>query len=511
MRVLVNAQEMKDIDARSINDYGIPSLVLMERAALAVTEACVEALGDPEGKRVCAVCGTGNNGADGIAAARMLFLKGARVTILTSGESGRESEEFKIQANIAKKLSIPVESVKDFVPGGQDLIIDAIFGVGLSRCVGGVYEDMISFINGLREDRGTIVVSVDIPSGISSDTGKVMGCAVNADVTVTFGEKKIGQALFPGRIACGRLTVADIGNVPESAEMRAGHVMSLEKSDLADIPKRKADSNKGTWGRVLIAAGSRDMAGAAYMAALAAYRSGAGLVKVLTAAENRDIILEKLPEAIISTYDTDRAEYAPAEFCEYIKKETEWADVIVLGPGIGTGECARNMVGTILSDAYVPMILDADALNILAKNPRLKNYFTENIVITPHVAEMARISGRTIDEIKSDPIMAAREFAVRYGITCVLKDAATVIAKKDGRVFVNESGSPAMAKGGSGDVLSGVIAGLIAIGMDEEDAAVYGVYVHGLAGETAEKEKGVHSVLASEIADSIGRVLTDEI
>ncbi len=511
MRALVNSREMKAIDERSINEYGIPSIVLMERAALAVAEECINLIGEPAGRRICAVCGTGNNGADGAAAARMLFLKGARVTILIPGEGARESAEFQTQINIARKLSIPVESAGDYIPGKPDLIIDAVFGTGLSRDVEGVYKDMISFINGHREENGAAVVSVDMPSGISSDTGRIMGCAVSADATVTFGEKKIGQALFPGRTACGELSVADIGTVPETEEMRAGHVLSLEKKDLSAIPKRRADSNKGTWGKVLIAAGSKDMAGAVYMAALASYRTGAGLVKVMTVKENRDVILAKLPEALITTYDADTASEDPAGFCEYIKREIGWADVIVLGPGIGTGDHAKTLVGTILSDAYVPMILDADALNIVAKNPRFKSYFTENIIITPHVGEMARLTGKTVDEIKDDPVGTASEFAARYQVTCVLKDAATVTAGKDGKVFINESGSSAMAKAGSGDILTGIIAGLTAIGMEEEAAAAYGVYVHGLAGEAAEKERGIHSVLAAEIADNIGGVLEDGI
>lgn len=507
MRVLLNGREAKEIDRRSIEDFGIPSLVLMERAALAVAEEAQKVLSARGGHTVCAVCGFGNNGADGVASARMLHLKGAQVMILLPEGDGRQSEEFRVQLEIAKRLGIPVHTLGDFIPGSCDLVIDAVFGIGLSRPVEGTYASLISFIMSRKNENGAAVVAVDLPSGIHMDTGAVMGTAVHADVTVTFGEKKLGHVLFPGREACGRLLVADIGFVPEEEKEREGHVRAWERQDLSQIPGRKSYSNKGTYGRVLVIAGAKNMAGAGCLSALAAYRTGAGLVKLLTVEENRLIVQERLPEAILSTYDSGWACEYPEEFKEYIRKETEWADVIVLGPGIGTDEYARTMVEAVLSDAYVPIILDADAINLAAAFPYLKGYFTENIILTPHLAEMARLSGKTVEEIRRDLIGTAAEFSAQYGLTCVLKDAATVTAGKDGKVFVNESGSPAMAKGGSGDVLTGVIAGLIAIGMEECSAASLGVYLHGLAGEEAARRRGLHSVLAWELADCVGEVL----
>jgi NAD(P)H-hydrate epimerase len=273
------------------------------------------------------------------------------------------------------------------------------------------------------------------------------------------------------------------------------------------IPERRRDSNKGTFGKVLVIAGAKNMAGAAYLSALAAYRTGAGLVKVFTPEENRLVIQTKLPEAILSTYDPKQAEEDPEEFSELIKEQTGWADVIVLGPGIGREEYTKTLVETVLSDAYVPIIMDADAVNLAAENEYLKGYFTENIILTPHVLEMSRLSGKTVGEIKENLVKAAWEFSERYGVTCVIKDAATVTARRDGKIFVNRSGTPAMAKGGSGDVLTGVIAGFIAIGMEECDAASLGVYVHGLAGEKAEAAAGTHSVLAGELADHLMEVI----
>ena len=512
MRYLVSAKEMKEIDRRSIEEYGIPSLVLMERAALAVTEAAEQLLRELPGRKlddktqgnVWAVCGFGNNGADGVAAARMLFLHGHQVTILLPAAEGHKSEEFELQLEIAKKLGIPICTAEDFIPGTCDLIVDGIFGIGLSRPVEGAYKELIDLVS---EQHHAKVVAVDMPSGVSSDTGAVMGCALKADVTVTFGEKKTGQALFPGRELCGRLIVADIGFVPEEEEKTKKHVLSHDKGDLKQIPKRRAFSHKGTYGKILIFAGGRNMAGAAYFSALAAYRTGAGLVKTVTVEENRAVLQERLPEAILSTYERDWAEQYPEEFKEYIREQTDWADVIVLGPGIGQEEYAKNMVEAVLGSAYVPIIMDADAINLSARYPYLKGYFTENIILTPHLAEFSRLTEKTREEIREDPLTAAGEFSEQYGVTCVMKDAATVTARKDGKIFINESGSPALAKGGSGDVLTGVIAGLLALGMDDCEAASLGVYLHGLAGEAAAEMYGVHSVLAEETANCIGEVL----
>lgn len=507
MRVLVTGREMKEIDRRTIEDYGIPSLVLMERAALEVTAVVQKFLEKTKGKTVWTVCGFGNNGADGVAVARMLHLQGVKATIVLPNVDGTMSREMKIQLEIAKKLGIPVCIEDQPDTKNCDVLVDALFGIGLTRTVEGAYRELIGRIREQAEVYGAKVISVDIPSGISSDTGAVMGCAVQADETVTFGEMKLGQALFPGREACGTLTVADIGFVPEDEKTVIRHARMHTTEDLSTIPKRAAYSHKGTYGKVLIIAGSKNMAGAAYFAAKASYRTGAGLVKVMTPEENRLVMQEKLPEAILSVYDTEQVVREPEVFQAYVKEQTDWADVIVLGPGIGTEEYSRILVETVLSDAYVPIILDADAINLAARYPYLKNYFTENIIITPHLLECARLMETSVEAIRENLTETAREAAERFGVSCVLKDAATVTARKDGVVFVNRSGSPAMAKGGAGDVLCGVIAGLLALGMEECEAASLGVYVHGLAGEAAERKFGAHSVLSGELADCIGEVI----
>lgn len=510
MKYLVNGREMKEIDRCSIEEYKIPSLVLMERAALAVAGEVKKRV--PEGGRVLAACGTGNNGADGIAAARILFLQGMDAAILLPDLKKRGSEEFLTQLLIAERLGIPVCECKDFIPGTYDVVIDGVFGIGLSRNVDGAYKEMLEQVSSLRREKnGPLVVAVDMPSGISSDDGKIMGCALKADVTVTFGLQKLGQVMYPGRDYCGQLVTADIG-FPKAAVRGGGsYACCYEKADLSLVPVRPPYSNKGTFGKVLVAAGTVRMAGAAYFAALAAYRCGAGLVKILTEEENRTILQERLPEAVLASYEGVWADRCEEDFRDFLKDQLEWADVIVLGPGLGKSSHAKTLVEAVLCDAYVPIIMDADAINLAAENRQFLNYFTENIIITPHLGEMARLTGHTVEEIRDDLIGTARQFTEEYGVTCVLKDAATVISRKDGKLYVNASGSPAMAKGGSGDVLSGTIAGLIAIGMEDCEAASFGVYLHGLAGEKAAETFGIHSVLAGELAGCLGEVINETV
>ncbi len=514
MRALLTGQQMKEVDQITIGEIGIPSMVLMERAALAVVEE-VKKRSKPE-DRVWCVCGCGNNGADGVAAARMLFQAGYQVTVMVLGDRSKGSKEFLQQTAIAGKLGIRQMDVgrspefSRIFSQGCDVVVDAVFGVGLCRAVEGMYK---AFLEQLSAMNRRLTVAVDIPSGISSEGGQVLGTALQADVTVTFGWEKLGTVLYPGRSYAGEVVIADIG-FPKAAlslaerswqEAGAGELCAFacEPEDVKQLPSRPPYSNKGTFGKALIAAGSKNMGGAAYLSALAAYRTGAGLVKVLTVEENRTMLQTLLPEAVLATYDPERMAQEPGYYREWLERECGWADVVVLGPGLGREAYAEYLVEMMLTAACSPMILDADALNIIAANPHMTKYFTENIIITPHLGEMARLRGESIGEIRQNLIPTAREYALRFGITCVLKDAATVTALRDGRVFLNVSGNSAMAKGGAGDVLTGVLAGLIAQGMEEGESAVLGVYLHGAAGDTYQKEKGEYGLLARELADRI--------
>jgi NAD(P)H-hydrate epimerase len=309
--------------------------------------------------------------------------------------------------------------------------------------------------------------------------------------------------LYPGKQYSGKVLVADIGFPGESLERLKTEYFTLGPGDEKQLPKRPDYSNKGSFGKVLVVAGSKDMGGAAYLSALAAYRTGAGLVKIFTVEENRTILQTRLPEAVITSYDAGEAEKGTERFKKLLAEQCEWATAIVLGPGLGQAAYVRTLVEEFLANAYVPMVLDADGLNVIASNPELTSYFTENIIVTPHLGEMARLTGSDIKTIQKQLVAVAREYADRFGITCVLKDAVTIGALNDHRTYIGGSGNSAMAKAGSGDVLTGIIAGLLAQGMDEPDAAAFGIWLHGRAGDAVKEKQGAYSLLARELAEEI--------
>ena len=511
MKYVVTGDQMKMVDRDTIQRIGIPSVVLMERAALAVadeTEILVGNTGDF--CEITAVCGMGNNGADGIAAARILKCRGYNTTIIMCGNPDHATEENLLQQKIARNLQIPLvflsekpEKVLEEEFSGRKIrvVIDALFGIGLNRPAAGASSQVLQFLQKKKEEGKILVAAVDIPSGIHASTGAVMGSALAADVTVTFGFEKTGLILYPGRTWAGQVKVADIGFTEESLSYSGWDGQALEPSDLEQLYSRQPDGNKGTFGKVLIIAGSKGMSGAAYLSALGAYRTGAGLVKILTVPENREILQSQIPEAIVETYETEEGSFEELKLL--LEKQCQWADVIVLGPGLGQEPYVSYLAEQVLEDAYVPIVLDADGLNTVASHPYLTRYFTENIIITPHMGEMARLCSCSINQLKEDPVQAARAYSSRYGVVCVMKDAATITADKEGSVWLNKSGCSAMAKAGSGDVLTGVIAGLLARGMECSEAAAMGVYIHGMAGEAAAKQYGMNSVLARNLADSI--------
>lgn len=506
MRRLVTGTQMKEIDNYAIHTIGIPSMVLMERAALAVAEEMLCAYEEAEKQPLSRVqtavfCGTGNNGADGAAIARILHLRGCDVWIITVGDRSRWTPEMRSQIAIAKNLGISVRRFEelDGTEESFEAAVDAMFGVGLSRPLEGVFREAVQYLDAARPK---FTVAVDIPSGIHSGTGAVLGAAVRADLTVTFGFEKLGTAIYPGRGYSGRVFVADIGFAP--FDRYAGRkYFAYEEKDFEQVPRRRAEAHKGTYGKVLIAAGSEGMCGAAYLSALAAYRMGAGLVKVLTVKSNAAALQTLLPEAILTLYSPEEAAGEPETFKELVERECAWASVIVLGPGLGKGRHVEQLVQHVLLSAYVPIIVDADGLNAVAEYPYLADYLTENVIITPHLGEMSRLTEREIEDLKEDLPEAAVRYSEERGVTCVLKDAVTVTARRDGTVFIGNSGCGAMAKAGSGDVLTGTIAGLIALGFPEDEAASFGVWLHGRAGSYAAGQTGEHGLLARETANAL--------
>lgn len=493
MEYLPNGAQMKEADRYTIQELFVPPLTLMERAAAACADWIRKNRQDIT--NICVVCGSGNNGGDGFAIARMFQEEGRRVTAVMAGNPEHLTEEAAYQ----KKLFEKTDGIlcDDFPENEYSIIIDALFGVGLNREVTGKYSEIIRKMNACPGYK----VAVDIPSGVSSDTGKVLGTAFQADATITFQARKSGLLFEPGKSCAGKLITADIGI--------SGHTFKEDMKvaympELCDyrklLPERKPDSNKGTCGKVLMIAGSKGMSGAAYLNALGAYRAGAGLVRIYTAEENRVILQEQLPEAVITTYEL----FDERELLKLLNR----ADTVCIGSGLGMSEKSRKILRTVIENAEVPCVIDADGLNLIAENKKYKDMLRKKkIILTPHMKEFSRLTGKSVEEIQSGRSDILRAFTKETGVTCILKDARTLILSGNNRICINPSGCAAMAKAGSGDVLAGIVTGFLAQGVKEEDAAVLGAYLHGRAGEYAASVRGRYSILAREIADNLGAVI----
>lgn len=468
----------------------IPSLLLMERAAMAVVNELTS--GSYNLQKILIACGMGNNGGDGLAVARRLTEEGYHAEVCMVGALDHLSEEAKVQ--LERYQAISGKFVTSPVYKEYTVIVDAIFGIGCNREITGIAAEVIREINGAE----ATVLSVDIPSGISADSGKVCATAVRAAVTVTFFTEKLGMVLYPGRNFCGKTLVADLGIPFDSLEMC--QAITYGEEDLLKLPERKADSHKGTYGKVLVIAGSQKISGAAYLAAAGAYRMGAGLVKLYTPKENQIAMQVLLPEALLEVYDRTRPSLKQLKEC------MEWADVIVIGPGFGTDKIAEKILKYVIGKSGVPLVVDADGLNILAKNKTALWEHRGEVILTPHLQEMARLTGKTKDMVKKDAIGEAKRFAAEYRVTMVLKDARTIVTEGNDPVYINTSGNSGMATGGSGDVLAGILGGLLAQKLNVYDAARLGVYLHGMAGDAAERKKGSYSMLATDILDGIAEV-----
>ena len=498
MQYLVSGKEMKLLDQNTSSKFHVPELVLMEQAAMTFVRRLffLQKEYHKEISNVLILCGSGNNGADGLAIARLFMQEGLTSCVCLCGEAAghKTTESYQTQKAICQAYQIRMEEKipeEDF-----DLVIDALFGIGLSRNIEGELAEVIRHANEMRGWK----VAVDISSGVHADNGAVLNVAFLADDTITFSFGKMGQFLWPGNEASGRVSVVPMGITEESWLDRKPHLAALEAQDVSRLlPKRMDHSNKGSYGKLLVIAGSVNMAGAAIMSARAAYRSGCGLVKILTAEENRVIIQSAVPEAILSTYGTKLDEMKVVE-------ELKWADAVVLGPGIGTERNAQKLVSLVLKNCAVPLLLDADALNVIAKETELLLRPHTEMVVTPHLGEMARLTGDTVSLIQTRLVESAFTFAQTYNVVCVLKDFHTVTAIPYALGYLNLSGNHGMATGGSGDVLSGVIGAFLAQGLTADVAAPLGVFVHGLAGDEAAKTTGKRALFSSDLIDGLSKV-----
>lgn len=486
---LVSASEMRRYDENTIKKIGISADVLMERAALGAVRMIEEH--DTAGRRVLIMAGMGNNGGDGLAAARLLAEKGYRTEVWCVGAQEKASEQWKKQRKILGNY--PVEFTNMPKRQEYDVLVDALFGVGLSREVTGDFAKAVELFNHLDGWK----LAMDLPSGIDSDTGRVWGLAVQADETAVFGFCKRGLVLYPGCEYAGIVKTVDIGISERSFFGGEPEMYTYRGTAAKLLPKRKRDGNKGTFGKVLLAAGSLNMAGAAVLAARAAYRAGAGMVKVITPAENRIILQEAVPEALLGT-------------AENLEEGMAWANVIAIGPGLGKSEAALSALERVLLKSGKPLLIDADGLNLLAEHPELRKALADQgkegraVILTPHVGELARLVGTDIDQCSQNIPFYGSKLAAELHATVAAKDARTFVCGEGRPIYVNVSGNSGMASAGSGDVLAGVITAFLAQGMEAFEAAAAGVYIHGTAGDAVAARLGEFACMAGDIAEQAG-------
>ena len=498
MRVL-NAAQMREADRRTIEDVGIPSLVLMENAGRQVVAAIEAVHADLLDGQVAVLCGRGNNGGDGFVVARTFLQRGVDVSVFLIGQVSDVRGDARTNLDILGRLGVTVVEIAD----GQawelhlsevrdcDLIIDAIFGTGLNAPVHGLIESVIADINA----SGIPVVAIDLPSGLSADTPDPIGASVEAGTTVTLAAPKLPLVLPPAENRAGDIVIADIG-IPSSVidELGGPRLELLTRSGTRElITPRAPESHKGDFGHVLIVAGSLGKTGAAHLSAMGALRSGAGLVTVATPAECLPIVATMAPEYMTIALDSVEALLDIAR------------DVIAIGPGLGQAPETRAFVKSLVEHATTPLVIDADGLNAFADDPdRLTGREGRDVIITPHPGEMARLVGMSTEEVQSSRLDIARNFAAAHHLYVVLKGHRTLIATPDEKVFINPTGNPGMASGGMGDVLTGMVAACLAQLLDAEAACKLAVYLHGMAGDLADAHAGDMSLVASDLVAHIG-------
>lgn len=524
---ILTSDLMRRCDTHTINTHAVPSQSLMERAAQGVVTYMEEHahLFFATGDRVLVLCGNGNNGGDGFAAARFLqegtHGKPRRVSVCYCGKLNSDgspdkthmSVECARQYDYVQQVLIPVFSPAQVAHSlaHADTVVDALFGIGLCRPIEGALAALIDAVN----DRHIPVLAVDIPSGIHSDTGEIMGTAIRATATVTMQVLKTGMLLYPGADQCGEIKVCDIG-VDLSPAAEHSVFLADRRILTAVMPPRHRRTHKGTYGQLALVCGSHGMAGAAVLAAKAALRSGAGLVRAVTPECNREIMQVSCPEAVLSCYDPASPDL------KSLTSRLSSCDGAVIGCGLGTSQASLTLLGSLLEILPIrpdfPVVLDADALNLIAKNPRLWNTRLLSdgrgqVIITPHPMEMARLTGKAVGEILTSLPETAVAFAEAHGVTVVLKDAHTVIASPDGTLYICPFGNSGMAKGGCGDVLAGILGALavqsrgsIGQGLTFANVAAAGVTLHALAGDAAAEAHGEYAMTPSDMIGQIGTV-----
>lgn len=492
MKYIVTADEMRKCDQNTTEFLKIPAMVLMERAALSVLRHIREHFAHKEPGDVSALifCGVGNNGGDGLALARLMADAGYSVEVCILGDKTRSSVGWKNQYDILQHYNIKIGT--NLPEGEYTILIDALLGVGISRDIGGVFEEAIGWFNSHQGYK----LAIDIPSGIHTDTGGILHCAIKADTTITFGFLKRGLILAPGCVHAGRVICEDIGIREKSFLGKKPGMFTYDESLEQLLPERNPLGNKGTFGKVLMIAGSDKMIGAAALCAKACYRTGAGMVKLLTHQDNRSALATLVPEALFGT-------------CEDLKEGLAWADVVVFGPGCGQRQEMRECLWYCLKSNDLPLIIDADGINILSAQEDFLKLLQEQgdkgrtLILTPHMGELSRLTGTEVAALKNAMPGAVKYWATELKCTLVAKDAITFIGNANHPICTSFNCNSGLATAGSGDVLTGIVAGLTAQGMEGFEAASKAVAIHALAGEKACEKWGVHGCMASDLIDAL--------
>lgn len=500
---IVTAKQMKQAEANAVAG-GFSYLRLMENAGAAAYKAITDRLA-PEGKRFAILCGSGNNGGDGFVIARKLYEADAQVTVIEldgvakTAESAHMAEMVRLVDIPVLDLDLDANQIREVIYQA-DGIVDALFGTGFH----GVLSHRFTEVMGLcRKARG-MRFAVDIPSGVTADDGTVDDDAFPADCTIALDSLKPAHTMAVCRAACGEVVCGPIG-IPEECYRGIGRVLEqIDRQMVCDfLPIREADANKGSYGKLLCVCGSREMPGAAVLAVRAALRSGAGLVTLASVEPVCRVMMGWAAECTYLPLPMGEDGQAESAAVPNLLRRMDGVNAALCGCGFGTGAGARAVVEALVSESDKPLLLDADALNLIAKDLSVLDRAKASLVLTPHPGEMARLCRTTVADVQSRRVEIAADFAAAHHLSLVLKGADTVIASADGRVFVNPTGNPGMARGGSGDALSGMIAAFLAQGLEPAQAAVCGVYLHGLAGDRTAERASQYGMLPTDLIEAL--------
>ena len=511
---VVTTNEMKEIE-RGAAKQGLPNEVLMENAGLAIAQQVKGWLGSAAGRQILVLVGPGNNGGDGLVAARHLHDWGARISIYLCSQRREDDSNYHIvtERGIPTTIASEDEHLDDLAStlSSSDVVIDALFGTGKLRPLEGVIGEVLTRVRGVKEAQpGLKVIAIDLPSGLDADSGAADPSCLAADLTVTLGYPKVGLFSFPGRDLVGELMVADIG-IPANLGESIATELITEESVRSMLPQRPYSAHKGTFGRVLVCAGSLQYIGAAYLACEGAMRVGAGLVTLAVAQSLQPILAAKLTEVTYAPLPEAEPGFISNEASSSLHERLADYDVLLMGCGLSQHPSVMGFIRDSLlkmPPSLSPLlVLDADALNTLAQTPQWWQRLGQDAILTPHPGEMARLSGLPIEEIGRERLRVASEEAALWHKTVVLKGAHTVVASPDGEVKISAMANPGLASAGTGDVLSGAIAGLLAQGLPYIAAAACGVYLHGLAGETVRAELGDAGMVASDLLPALPRAI----